>query len=459
MFLADARRPAALDRRGGRAAHPVRARRRARIGASRGRGRLDVARGRRRARARPSRRRVGRSARPSSSSAPEPEPASGDARMRCMPDRDGLRPAAVPVRPARPVRHARAPRTTAGSSTSRSARRAIRRRPPSSPRWPRRTPSAATRRASARRRCAARSAGWIDRRFGVDVALDQHRRLRRDQGARRAPRRSSCSCARPSRDTVLYPAVAYPTYEMGAILAGCRPVPVPMRARRGHRSRRDRPRPTRDRALMLWVNSPSNPTGALSDLDAAAAWGRAHDVPVFSDECYVEFTWDGPAADDPRDRHRRASSRCTRCRSGRTSPGCASASTPATASSSTTCKEVRKHVGMLVPGPGAGGGRRCARRRRARRGAARALPRAGSSGLAHILSRGPAADRRCRPAASTCGSTPATDGRSPSGWRCEGGALVSPGDFYGAGGANNVRVAVVQTDDRIEQVAERLGVH
>jgi aspartate/methionine/tyrosine aminotransferase len=40
----------------------------------------------------------------------------------------------------------------------------------------------------------------------------------------------------------------------------------------------------------------------------------------------------------------------------------------------------------------------------------------------------------------------------------EGGALVSPGDFYGAGGAQNVRAAVVQPDDRIELVARRLGV-
>ena len=44
------------------------------------------------------------------------------------------------------------------------------------------------------------------------------------------------------------------------------------------------------------MNSPSNPTGALDDLGAAAAaWGREHGVPVFSDECYCEFTWDGPA--------------------------------------------------------------------------------------------------------------------------------------------------------------------
>ena len=38
------------------------------------------------------------------------------------------------------------------------------------------------------------------------------------------------------------------------------------------------------------------------------------------------------------------------------------------------------------------------------------------------------------------------------------GALVSPGDFYGSGGSNNVRVAVVQPDDRIELVVQRLGV-
>jgi aspartate/methionine/tyrosine aminotransferase len=39
----------------------------------------------------------------------------------------------------------------------------------------------------------------------------------------------------------------------------------------------------------------------------------------------------------------------------------------------------------------------------------------------------------------------------------DGGALVSPGDFYGAGGANNVRVAVVQPDEKIELLARRLG--
>ena len=44
----------------------------------------------------------------------------------------------------------------------------------------------------------------------------------------------------------------------------------------------------------LWLNSPSNPTGELDDLGAAAAWGGARGVPVFSDECYAEYTWQGP---------------------------------------------------------------------------------------------------------------------------------------------------------------------
>src|SRR5205814_7019771 len=96
----------------------------------------------------------------------------------------------------------------------------------------------------------------------------------------------------PSRDTVLYPAVAYPTYEMGAVLAGCRAVPVPVddqwRLNLSQINEEDAAR-----ALCLWVNTPANPTGAVDDLGSTATWGRAHGVPVFSDECYVEFTWAG----------------------------------------------------------------------------------------------------------------------------------------------------------------------
>jgi aspartate/methionine/tyrosine aminotransferase len=79
---------------------------------------------------------------------------------------------------------------------------------------------------------------------------------------------------------------------MGAVLAGCRAVPVAVDER--WRLDLDSIAPgDADRALCLWVNTPGNPAGGLDNLAGVAAWGRETGVPVFSDECYVEFTWDG----------------------------------------------------------------------------------------------------------------------------------------------------------------------
>ncbi|MGH9177099.1 MAG: aminotransferase class I/II-fold pyridoxal phosphate-dependent enzyme, partial [Acidimicrobiales bacterium] len=62
----------------------------------------------------------------------------------------------------------------------------------------------------------------------------------------------------PGRDTVLYPAVSYPSYEMGATLAGCRAVAVALD--RHWRLDLDAVAPEDvARALCLWVNSPGNP--------------------------------------------------------------------------------------------------------------------------------------------------------------------------------------------------------
>ncbi|MGH8981594.1 MAG: aminotransferase class I/II-fold pyridoxal phosphate-dependent enzyme, partial [Acidimicrobiales bacterium] len=98
----------------------------------------------------------------------------------------------------------------------------------------------------------------------------------------------------PGRDTVLYPSVAYPTYEMSALLAGCRAVAVRPRESDGGGLALDEVDPGDvRRALVLWANSPANPSGGLTDLEEAAEWGRRHGVPVLSDECYVPFTWQG----------------------------------------------------------------------------------------------------------------------------------------------------------------------
>ena len=136
------------------------------------------------------------------------------------------------------------------------------------------------------------AAGWLQRRLGVSVDPDTE--LASCIGTKEfvVSLPHYLRLRHPDRDTVLYPAVSYPSYAMGATLAGCRAVPVAVdehfRIDLGSITRRDA-----KRALCLWVNSPGNPAGALDDLEAAAAWGRGNGVLVASDECYAEFTWDG----------------------------------------------------------------------------------------------------------------------------------------------------------------------
>ncbi len=122
---------------------------------------------------------------------------------------------------------------------------------------------------------------WIDRRFDVDVPTSQIGAcIGTKEFVGTLPQ--WLKLRRPDLDTILYPAISYPTYEMGAILAGCRAVPVPVTASGGLDLSKIDPADAA-RALALWINSPANPSGALDDLGAAATWGRKHGVPVFSD--------------------------------------------------------------------------------------------------------------------------------------------------------------------------------
>jgi succinyldiaminopimelate transaminase len=301
------------------------------------------------------------------------------------------------------------------------------------------------------RRAAAR---WMERHFDIDVppqqigacigtkefvgTLPQWLRLRS-----------------PERDTVLYPAVAYPTYEMGAILAGCRAVAVPVDEQwRLDLSAIDAGDAAR--ALCLWVNSPGNPTGAIDDLAAAAAWGRRHGVPVFSDECYVEFTWNGPLE-----------TILTRGLDGVVAvhslskrsnlAGMRAGFYAGDAELVAYLQEVRKHVGMLVPGP------------------VQAAAVVALDDDEHVDVQRGRYRRRLERMATGLSSWLGTDVALPGGgfylwvdagdgWTVterlakEGGALVSPGEFYGPGVTAFVRIAVVQPDDRIDLVLERLGV-
>lgn len=135
------------------------------------------------------------------------------------------------------------------------------------------------------------AADWLNRRVGTSLQPDS---IRATIGSKEfvAGLPHWLRLRSPQRDTVLYPAVSYPSYAMGATLAGCRAVEVPVDSEWRMDLSAIEPGDA-ERALCLWINSPSNPTGALEDLEAAAAWGRSRSIPVFSDECYLEFTWRG----------------------------------------------------------------------------------------------------------------------------------------------------------------------
>ncbi|HSS11361.1 MAG TPA: aminotransferase class I/II-fold pyridoxal phosphate-dependent enzyme, partial [Acidimicrobiales bacterium] len=189
---------------------------------------------------------------------------------------------------------------------------------------------------------------WGKRRLGVDIAVDA---VAACVGTKEfvATLPQWLKLRRPDRDTILYPAISYPTYSMGAVLAGLRAVPVPVDTRfqlqLGAVSDEDA-----DRALALWVNTPGNPAGRLDDLAAAAAWGRARDVPVFSDECYVEFTWDGP----PRTILSSGDAGVVAVHSLSKRSNLAGLRLGFYAGDPSLVgylREVRKHVGMMVPGP------------------------------------------------------------------------------------------------------------
>src|SRR3954453_18786242 len=139
--------------------------------------------------------------------------------------------------------------------------------------------------------------GWVERRFGCLLTVDDVIAcIGTKEVVASLPR--MLSLRDPSRDTVLYPAVAYPTYEMGALLAGLRAVPVPVDDQWHLDLSRVDPADA-DRALLLWLNDPSNPTGAVATRQGmvhAVEGARARGVLVASDECYAEFTYDADGA-------------------------------------------------------------------------------------------------------------------------------------------------------------------
>jgi succinyldiaminopimelate transaminase len=291
------------------------------------------------------------------------------------------------------------------------------------------------------------AADWIARRLGasVDAAGEVAACVGTKEFVASVP--LYLKLRTPSRDTVLYPAISYPTYEMGATLAGCRAVP--------YATLDDIDEADAQRALCVWVNSPANPTGELHDLAAAAEWGRSRDVPVLSDECYAEFTWTG----GPTTILRAGTSGVLAVHSLSKRDNFAGARIGFYAGDADLVhylREVRKHAGLMPPGPvqaaaivaleddahvDAQRERYLNRLRRLQELLALAgYPCELPDGAFYLWVAAPGGDAW---AAARDLATRA-------------GIVVSPGEFYGPAGAAHFRVAAVQPDDRIELALARV---
>jgi succinyldiaminopimelate transaminase len=296
------------------------------------------------------------------------------------------------------------------------------------------------------------AARWMNRRFALSLSPD-------DLAACVGTKEFVGSLAgylhlrRPDRDTVLYPAVSYPTYAMGATLAGLRSVPVAMV--NGQLDLTSIAPADAARALVLWANSPSNPTGALDDLESIAAWGRGHDVLVASDECYAEFTW----ASRPRTvlEHGAEGVLALHSLSKRSNlAGFRAGFYAGDREVVNYLRSVRQHAGFMVPGPvqsaaaAAFGDDEHVDVQRARYRRRLEL-------LSDALKRLDVDAPFPEGAFYLWCSKEGLDGWALAAMLAErSGLIVSPGELYGEAGSNFVRIAVVQPDERLELVVRRL---
>jgi aspartate/methionine/tyrosine aminotransferase len=260
---------------------------------------------------------------------------------------------------------------------------------------------------------------------------------------------------------VLYPSVAYPTYEMGATLAGCRAVPLPLddgwHLDVGAISDADA-----DRALLLWINEPGNPTSSVATskyLQSVADWAREHGVIVASDECYVEY------APEPASILESGLEGVLALHSLSKRSNLAGMRVGFYAGDKELVSylvETRKHAGLMVPTPmqaaaaAALGDERHVEEQRARYAQRSAFARDalapyglvhdGGSCLFYLWMR----------------AEDGADGQR-DGWEIaaqlaqDAGLLVSPGDLYGPAGADHVRVALVQPRERLELAFDRMA--
>ena len=252
-------------------------------------------------------------------------------------------------------------------------------------------------------------------------------------------------------DTVVSPELAYPTYEIGARLAGARPAAADGLASLGP-----------ERVGLVWVNSPANPTGRVlpaAHLRKMVSWARGRAAVLASDECYLDLAWDAEpvsvlhpdVSGGSNDGLLAVFSLSKRSNMAGYRAGFV-AGDPALVSG---LLEVRRHAGLMMPAPvqaamvAALEDDAHAAEQRARYAARRAVLRtaltAAGWGIEHseaglyLWAAKPGLD--CWGSVSSLASA---------------GILVAPGEFYGPRGKDHIRVALTATDERIGAAVTRL---
>lgn len=268
-------------------------------------------------------------------------------------------------------------------------------------------------------------------------------------------------------DTVAFPRVAYPTYDVGARIAGATPFAADATTAFGPTTASSAPK-------LLWLNTPSNPTGKVLGVEHLAkvvAWARARGVIVASDECYAELDWRSedergqtyaqlpttPSLLDPRvtgGSHEGLLAVYSTSKQSNLA-GYRAAFVAGDPTLVRRLTEVRKHAGMIVPWP-----------------VQRALLAAvgDDEHVAAQRERYRARREVLRPAIEAFGLRVDDSQAGLYLWASAGepsrvtldrlagiGVLVAPGDFYGAAGAQHVRVALTASDERIARAAARLS--
>ena len=138
-------------------------------------------------------------------------------------------------------------------------------------------------------------AGHYRERFGVE--LDPDAEVQPLIGSKEGLAHLPIAFVDPG-DEALVPDPGYPVYASSTTLAGGTPVAFPLHADRGFLPDLDA-MPTGDRARILWMNYPSNPTAAVADLaflERAVAFAREHDLLLVHDAAYSEMTYEGYVA-------------------------------------------------------------------------------------------------------------------------------------------------------------------